>query len=227
VELSGEITAIATAALAVFAIVTAVYAVRAFRKQSQEVSDQAKQLKVQSDRFDLQERQLEEQRKINAEQVKVFEFQVAELSESLAERRREALLRTRAQASRVALIKKVVRTTPRHSDSGFRLDMTVANGNNPQPVYDARLYWYSNGELDEMNNPELLGTVLDTATGFRDFMPGSKEDACGALLTFRDATKASWIRSMDGDLTESAAYQVPDLMRALFGGSGSGTPART
>ena len=33
-------TAIATAVLAVFAIVADIYAVRAFRKQSQEVSDQ-------------------------------------------------------------------------------------------------------------------------------------------------------------------------------------------
>lgn len=36
-DLSGEITAIATAVLAFFAIVTAVFAYIAFRKQSQEV----------------------------------------------------------------------------------------------------------------------------------------------------------------------------------------------
>jgi len=76
-DLSGEITALATAVLAVFAIVTAVYAVRAFRKQSQEISDQASMLKVQSD-------QLEEQRKINVEQTKVLELQAAELRESSA-----------------------------------------------------------------------------------------------------------------------------------------------
>lgn len=208
-----------------FAILTAVYAVRAFRKQSQEVSEQAKQLKIQFDRFDLQEKQFEEQRKINAKQVEVFEFQVAELRESLGERRREALLRGRVQASRVSLIAKVIQTTPGDSDSGFRLDMTVANGNNPLPVYDARRYWYSNGKLDEMNNPELLGTVLDTATASRDFMPGSKPRDCGALLTFRDATRADWIRDMEGNLTEGANYQVPDLMRLLFGGPGSGTPS--
>jgi hypothetical protein len=58
----GRLTAIGTVVLAVFAIVTAVYAIRAFRKQSQEVSDQASMLKVQSD-------QLEEQRRLNAEQL--------------------------------------------------------------------------------------------------------------------------------------------------------------
>jgi hypothetical protein len=39
VDLSGEITAVATAVLAVFAIVTAWYARKAFLKQSQEVTD--------------------------------------------------------------------------------------------------------------------------------------------------------------------------------------------
>lgn len=171
-------------------------------------------------------RRFEEQRKINAEQLKVFEFQVAELRESLAERRREGLLRGTAQASRVSLITKIVWITPGDFDSGFRLDVTVVNGNNPQPVYNAGLHWYSNGKLDEMNNPELLGTVLDKATAFRDFMPGSKPHACGAFLTFRDGAKANWIRSADGNLTEGADYDVPDLMRALFGGPGSDTPSR-
>jgi len=68
------ITAIATVLLAVFAIVTAYYARQAFLKQSEEVSDQAKMLKVQSD-------QLEEQRTINALQAK-------DLEESLKERAR-------------------------------------------------------------------------------------------------------------------------------------------
>ena len=54
-----QLTAIATAVLAVFAMATAYYARKAFRSQSKEVSDQAMMLKVQSD-------QLEEQRKINA-----------------------------------------------------------------------------------------------------------------------------------------------------------------
>jgi hypothetical protein len=47
VELSGEITAIATSVLAFFAIVTAAFAFLAFRKQSQEVRDQAEQLRLQ------------------------------------------------------------------------------------------------------------------------------------------------------------------------------------
>jgi len=46
------ITAIATFGLLVGAIVTAIYAIRAFRAQSQEVSDQAEMLRVQSEQLD-------------------------------------------------------------------------------------------------------------------------------------------------------------------------------
>ena len=159
-DVSGAITAVATAVLAVFAIVTAIYAIRAFRKQSKEVSEQAKMLKVQSD-------QLDEQRKINERQTEVLALQEADLRESLAERRREVARRPCAQASRVSLIAKVVWVTPKDFDSGFRLEVTVVNANDPQqPVYDVRLYWYCDGELYGRDSPEDLGTVLATATAF-------------------------------------------------------------
>jgi hypothetical protein len=97
VDLSGEITAIATALLAIFAILTTIYAVRAFRKQSQEVTDQASMLQVQSE-------QLAEQRKINAEQTKVLALQASELGESLrsanAKRNSEGVNRPRGYSSR-------------------------------------------------------------------------------------------------------------------------------
>ena len=64
-DLSGEITAIATAVLADFAIIMAWYARRAFLKQSQEVRDQAEILRIQNG-------QLAEQRKINERQIKVL-----------------------------------------------------------------------------------------------------------------------------------------------------------
>jgi len=83
-----------TVVLAVFAIVTAVFAILAFRKQSREVSDQASMLKVQSG-------QLAEQRKINAEQIGVLALQAAELNASLLERTHDAEERKRAQAARV------------------------------------------------------------------------------------------------------------------------------
>src|ERR1035441_4912554 len=104
VNLSGEITAIATAVLAVGAIVTAIFAVRAFRKQSQEVGaierqvadqqeltrQQAELLKVQSGQLEVQRRQLDDQHaaiedqiRANARQAEVLELQATELRESL------------------------------------------------------------------------------------------------------------------------------------------------
>jgi uncharacterized membrane protein YhiD involved in acid resistance len=93
-DVPGWITAAGTALLAIFAILTTIYAVRAFRRQSQEVSAQASMLQVQSE-------QLSEQRKINAEQTKVLGLQATELRESLESRELDRAERRRAQASRV------------------------------------------------------------------------------------------------------------------------------
>src|SRR5260221_13834131 len=82
-----QITAIATAVLAAFAIVTAWYARRAFREQSEEVRTLKKQLKDQQD--------------LTAKQTPVLELQAEELRESLDERKREAANQRRAQASMV------------------------------------------------------------------------------------------------------------------------------
>jgi hypothetical protein len=117
-----QLTAVATAALAALAIVTAWYARRAFLKQSQEVQaieqqvkdqegvtrQQARLLEVQSAQLDLQRRQFDEQREAiedqiqaNARQAEVLELQAAELRESLDERKQEAERRMSAQAARI------------------------------------------------------------------------------------------------------------------------------
>ena len=83
------LTAIATVVLAVFAIVTAWYARRAFLKQSEEVRaieqqvtdgqelarQQAELLKIQSGQLELQREQLEDQRKASVKQAEVLELQ--------------------------------------------------------------------------------------------------------------------------------------------------------
>ena len=81
------ISAIATTGLLIGAIITAKYAIKAFRAQSKEVGDQATMFKVQSD-------QLEEQRTINALQAK-------DLEESLKERERLRRVTEREQADAV------------------------------------------------------------------------------------------------------------------------------
>lgn len=81
------ISAIATVGLLIGAIITAQYAIKAFRAQSKEVGDQATMLKVQSD-------QLDEQRTINA-------LQARDLEESLKERERLRRITEREQADAV------------------------------------------------------------------------------------------------------------------------------
>ncbi|SRR6266566_207579 len=98
-DLSAEITAIATAVLAVFAILTGIYPIRAFRKQSQETSDQAEMLKVQSDRLEVYRTQVDEQREINDTRGKVLELQAREIRASLEQRERAADEERRSQGS--------------------------------------------------------------------------------------------------------------------------------
>jgi hypothetical protein len=149
-DLSGEITAIATAVLAAFAIVTGIYAVRAFRKQSQEVSDQASMLQIQSE-------QLAEQRKVNEEQITVLALQAAELRESLDERKREAVERRNAQAAQVHIVLKVV---ARSREGSPEIEATAVNtSERQQPVYDVKLYWHLGPDSYGTPNPDLLGTL--------------------------------------------------------------------
>jgi len=96
-----QLTAVATAILAVFAILTGIYAIRAFRKQSKETSDQAIMLKVQSDRLEVYRTQVDEQREINDTRGKVLELQAREIRASLEQRERAADEERRSQAVRV------------------------------------------------------------------------------------------------------------------------------
>jgi hypothetical protein len=99
------ITAIATVGLLAGAIITAIYAIRAFRAQAKEISDQADMLQVQSDQF-------VEQRRINEKQTEVLDLQAAELRESTEERKREREARHRAQAARVFITQEAAPTVP-------------------------------------------------------------------------------------------------------------------
>ena len=149
-----QLTAVATAALGAFAIITAVLAGLAFRKQSQEVraierqvkdqeeltQQQAHLLKVQSDQLELQRQQLDDQREANARQAEVFELQASELRESLDERKREADVRHREQARHISAVLGPLER-PANPEPGAR---SVLHGrtavdlinSSPEPVYN-------------------------------------------------------------------------------------------
>jgi hypothetical protein len=213
-----QLTAIATAALAVFAILTTIYAVRAFRKQSQEVSDQASMLQVQSE-------QLAEQRKVNAEQIRVLALQAAELRESLEERKREAVERRNAQAAQVHVVLKGV---ARSDDYPPLIEATVVNGSErQQPVYDVMLYWHHGREGYGTPNPQSLGTVLsgEKEARRREFPRGADPAECGAFLAFRDALGAKWVKTSDDGAMHADSELLPDLVRTLAGTARNGAPS--
>ena len=223
VDLSGEITAIATAVLAVFAIVTAIFAVRAFRKQSQEVSDQASMLKVQS-------KQLAEQRKINERQTEVLELQAAELRESLEERKREAVERRDAQASQVHIALKTIGKSRKGAPT---IEATVVNASErQQPIYDVKLYGHVRGQGSGTPNQVPLGTVLnwEKETRHRDFLADIDASDCSAALTFRDALNVTWMKTPDGFFAPESSDVTPDaflrVLAELSGRKGLSRPMR-
>ena len=197
VDLSGEITAIATVVLAAFAIITAWYARRAFLKQSQEVSDQASMLKVQSG-------QLDEQRKINAEQTRVLALQAEELRTSLEERRG-------AQASMVFITTetgpdlRVTQVQRAVDDPGPEMITARVKNASNRPIYSAELVWDDGSaqlaELAARSHADRLPVVImpdGDAAGVREFGP----DARAVALRFRDAAGVIWLRGPEGELVD-------------------------
>jgi hypothetical protein len=223
-----QLTGVATAVLAAFAIVTAWYARRAFLKQSREVTaierqvadgqelarQQAELLKIQSGQMELQRGQLEEQRKASAAQSEVLRLQAADLRESLAERTRQAEQARRAQAVRVFLTEESFNGRTKRGMDGYGEVIGVgakppsatatAHNTSDQPIYDLKLLWHR-GTADHGDpNPEPLGTLLpgEVRKSKRDFPEATNMGFAGAVLHFRDAAGAKWRRWSNGDLVE-------------------------
>jgi hypothetical protein len=143
------LTAGGTIVLAVFAIVAAWYARKAFREQSKEVSDQAKMLEVQSD-------QLTEDRKVNAEQIRVLILQAEDLRESVRERERLRKAAERAQADEISFRLTATRF-PNIAEEDSGRNFVVAPG---ETVHMAIV---SNGSRRPIKNVECsLGDAPDT-----------------------------------------------------------------
>jgi hypothetical protein len=213
-----QLTALATALLAVGAIFTAVFAVLAFRKQSREVSaierqvsdqqeltrQQAELLRVQSGQLELQRQQFADQREANIRQAEVFDLQATELRESILERALEEEQRRSAQASRVFI------REDRHAGGAAQasIDATVLNASD-RPIYGTELRWRHGSAKRDDAGPELLGTTIPGAEyrSSREFLSDADMEASSVLLTFRDAAGAAWICRPDGTLTDELAEQ--------------------
>lgn len=137
------IGAAATVVLAVGAIITAIFAVKAFRKQAEEldviqsqakdqqalIEQQAEMIQVQSGQFEIQRRQFDDQQLANANHAAVLELQANELSESLAERQRDRQERHRDQATRIFAHTDTIDGRP----ALYRVQVTNASD---RPIYN-------------------------------------------------------------------------------------------
>ena len=216
-----QLTAIATAVLAVFAIVTARYARQAFLKQSQEVSDQASMLEIQSE-------QLAEQRKVNAEQIRVLELQAAEIRESLDGHRREAEQRRSAQAARVFMSQELgvcFRQEDDDEPESISASVTVVNTSD-RPIYDTVLHWLRGSVHYDDFLGEPLGTITPGGETMRPrtFPPDTNMAVSCAVVTFRDAAGVTWIRRPDGTLTEHLPDQADDAAEVAIKTPRSSSP---
>lgn len=196
------LTAVPTVILAVFAIVTAWYARKAFREQSKEVRDQAEILRIQSE-------QLAEDRKVNAEQIRVLKLQAEELRQVSADRDRDATETRRTQAVQVYMSHTLAHA---EVDGEVLPGMTVeayVRSTSPQPIYDLRVEW-------EVFAFDVGATTAETWLDEAPLLPGAmasarvpvphdllaNADDVTAVATFRDRAGVWWRTRPDGRLEE-------------------------
>jgi hypothetical protein len=220
--------------LFVGAIVTAIFAIKAFGKQSEEVStldrqardqqeltrQQGELLKIQADQLELQRQQADEQRVVNARQTDVLELQAQELRASIEQREQEAAERHRAQAVRVFMWEERFDSDPAVdavalSARGERpTPVVIAHVRNAsdQPVYDLRFSWhrgtapYRQGEAMRPLMPQDDGYATCSLPGD---LPANSRDLFGAVAFFRDAAGIYWRARPDGQLDEISPGQEP------------------
>lgn len=225
-----QVTAVATAVLAGFAIVTAIFAIAAFFKQRQEVrtlqqeakdqqvltEQQGELLTVQAGQLEVQRQQLDDQRKINEKQAEVAALQAQELRESLGERKREAEERRRAQASRVFIYEERLDADPRVSPPelsarGERPQPVVVAyvmNTSQQPVYNVIIGWHlGTAPKGQHHRMPLMPGAEDKDT--EPVPPGAVPEMFGAVVFFRDAAGVTWRTRPDGQLDEIPARQEP------------------
>jgi hypothetical protein len=184
------IGAIATAGLLIGSGVTAVYAARAFSKQSQ---------------------QLKDQQKINSTQTVVLELQARELRESLEERKRDQAARIFIEltGSPPPTWVTVEAGQPEPEPLPWRFLVTVSNTSS-QPVYDLEVRWQLGTQ--PLDTPGVQARLMPdrTARFERSHLLLSSPHlpvnpgVISAVLVFRDAAGARWRSRLNGKLEEIA-----------------------
>jgi hypothetical protein len=188
------LTAIATVALAVGAIVTAVFAVLAFRKQSQEVRAIQRQVVDQQELTRHQAELLEVQSGLLGLQRQQFDDQLAE--------------RRRAQATCV-FIWTEIGPDPRRTDEQLEKGVpwyesitTHVWNTSGLPIHSLTIAWYANSDLigDPNSLPILLPGESDQWTRALELelSPETELSQVDVVAHFRDAAGVHW-RMTPGD----------------------------
>jgi hypothetical protein len=150
---------------------------------------------------------------ISARQAEVLELRASEFRESLDQRKREAELQHRDQATRM-FIGETRQDPERGQPAEFYLRqgkpsvgpavLAYVKNTNNRPVYEAELRWHRGSKGHGKPNPEPLRSLVlgDEKVAVREFPPGTNLAASGTVLRFRDAAGVIWIRRPDGGLTE-------------------------
>ena len=211
-----QLTAVATAALAVFAIITAIFAFLAYRKQSREVA--------------AIEQQVKDQQELTQQQAGLLEIQGRQLDLQQRQFDQQAGERRRAQASRVFMwtefgVYSRATKAQRASGDGQLEAVTVHIKNtSEQPVYDVVIGWHKGtapwGEPDEI--PGLLPDEQEHRTHTLDpDLPSTVDRTLfGAAVRFRDAAGAHWLLRPGGQLTEEQPSGNGVRLRVISGTTG-------
>lgn len=192
-----QLTAVATAVLAAFAIITAWYARKAFRKQSQEVA--------------AIERQVADEQELTRQQADLLKVQSEQLELQRRQFERDQDERRRSQAGKVFV------WTERGYDERFpdaaasgdhdTLTLYVTN-TSQQPVYDLAISWLLGDAPWETGGKDVESVLMPGSQwGVTRHLPPFLPLTAGGrrysgTARFRDASGVRWLMTPDGQLAE-------------------------
>jgi uncharacterized membrane-anchored protein YhcB (DUF1043 family) len=204
------LTAIFTGILAVGAIVTAVFAILAFRRQADELITLQNQARDSSAQLDLQRAQMAEQRAVNVAQVEVLTLQGQELAQSLAERKAAAEDARSAQAAKVTAWFGYRDRKVDPSGAG-----AVIRNASDLPVLDVRVFFHwvnerSDGSWTSANRGGPVERVrviapehqffVEMPQEIRDMTTEVNDQVYVVSIEFTDAAGQRWVRDPHGGL---------------------------
>jgi hypothetical protein len=188
-----QLTAVFTAILGVGAIVTAVLAYMAFRKQSREVT--------------AIEQQVSDQKEVTARQTALLQVQSDQLQLQRRQFEREQAERRRVQATGVYFVislREAPTTSAERADTITPGLLTVRIENTTrQPIYGLVIHWRKGAA--PWDQPDAVGTLRPQAfvSRTRSFPDTTLDPSLhGATIRFRDAAGVDWLMEPDGQLTE-------------------------